>query len=174
MLLQAETEPMLRPFCLLIFIGAASALAAPMYEVTDENGHVTYTDKPPADTKDGDNKAIEQKPLNVLESQPGRDYQKSYEHNQSKVQQKRETAWDNYDQALYDAQQKLKSAQKAQKEGEEMKEGDMIATYGRKRGSFMRPTEEWLERQEQLKRAVSEAEAELNAVKKNKPMLRRN
>jgi hypothetical protein len=165
---------MLRLSCLLILALAASAMAAPLYKVTDENGNVTFTDQPPADGTKSDSKPVEQKPLNVLESPPDKDYQKSFDRNQTKAQERRKTAWDTYDQELADAEQELSSAQKAQKDGESLKEGDMVGTTGRKGATFMRPSDEYLQRQEELKRAVTDAEARLNAVKKNRPMLHRN
>jgi hypothetical protein len=165
---------MLRPGFLLILICSGSVMAAPLYEVTDAKGNVTYTDKPPAASHEGESKAIEQKSLNVLESPPNQDFQKSFDRNRAKAKETRDSAWGAYDKALYGAEQKLKSALAARKEGEAVKEGDMIGTYNPNGSHFMRPSEEYLERQEALKRAVIDAETELSAIKKSKPMLRRN
>lgn len=165
---------MVRLFLLLILFCSGNALAAPMYQVVDEKGNVTFTDKPPADGAQSNSKELEQKPMNVLEAPKGQDFQKSFERHQAQAQEARKSAWQTYDEALVDAEQKLDAAKAAQKEGEIVKEGDMIATQGRKRGAFMRPTEEYLERQEALKRAVDDAAAHLAAVRKQKPALRRN
>jgi len=153
---------------------SAQLLAAPLYQITDAEGHVTYTDKPPASSHEGDSKTVEQKPLNVLESQPDKDYQKSFDHNRAKAKETSETAWKAYDKALAEAKQRLASAKAAQKEGEAVKNGDMISTHNPSGATLMRTSDEYVDRQEALRQAVEQAEADLNAVLKNKPALRRN
>lgn len=156
-------------------ITSSCALAAdPMYRIVDKYGNVTYTDTPPAKQLEGQSSAIEQKPVNVLESPPDTDFQADFDRNRAATRQARESAWEAYDQALAAAEAKLKQAQAAQKEGEVVGDGDMIGTHRRNGASVMRLSEEYLARQEALKRAVAEAEAELQALRKNKPMLRRN
>jgi len=163
---------------LLILVASACfcshLFAAQLYEVTDEQGHITYTDKPPADSHKGESKTIEQKPPNVLESQPGQDYQKSFDHNRAKSKETSEAAWKTYDNALAEAKVQLQSAKAAQKEGEAVGEGDMIAAHNPGGAAIMRTSDNYVARQEALKRAVEEAEANLNAVLKSKPALRRN
>jgi len=168
---------MLRRSLLPIIVTAclcSHALAAPLYQVTDEKGHITYTDKPPADSNEGDSKPVDQKPLNVLESQPSDDFQKSFDRHRAKTNEKRESAWEAYDQSLDEARQRLKSAQAALKTGDTIKQGDMIATHNPSGATLMRPTDEYVARQQALKQAVDDAQANLDAVLKNKPALRRN
>lgn len=174
MLFQFETDPMmLRISLVLILLYGGNAVAAPVYEIRDDKGNITYTDQPPASNASGDSKKIEQKPLNVLDPTPGKDYQKSFDENMQQRQQQRDTAWQQYQSQLESAEQALKSAQQAQKEGSTVKEGDMMATSVDGRQTGMRPSEEYLERQQALDKAVRDAENTLRAVKKQKPQLHR-
>lgn len=164
---------MLRTSLILIVLYAGNALAAPLYEVTDDKGHITYTDQPPVDTTTGGSKEIQQKPVNVLDATPGKDYQKSFDENMQQRQQQRDTAWQQYESELKSAEQALLSAQQAQKEGSTVKEGDMIATSVNGRQTGMRPSEDYLERQQALEQAVQTAEDTLRAIRKRKPQLHR-
>lgn len=163
---------MLRTSLVLILLYSGNVLAAPLYEITDDKGNVTYTDQPPADGKEGSSKAIQQKPLNVLD--PGtQNYQETFEQNAQQRQQQRDSAWQQYESQLQAAEQALKSALQAQKQGSAVQEGDMISTSTNGRQTGMRPSEEYLQRQQELEQAVKNAEATLRTVKKQKPQLHR-
>lgn len=163
---------MLRTSLLMILLCSGSVLAAPLYKVVDADGNVTYTDTPPADQTTGQSEQVTQKPLNVLDKAP-QDFQKSFDKNLEKRQDQRGKAWQDYDKELRAAEQALQQAQKAQKDGETVQEGDMIGVYANKRQTGVRLSEDYIGRQETLKQAVQEAEARLDAAKKQKPALHR-
>lgn len=159
----------------LIFSSCAitATYAAPMYKVVDEHGNVTYTDQPPSDPNAKTSTPVESKPMNVLEGSADKNYQKAFERHTEERQKARDTAWKTYDDAVRQAEQNLAAARKALQQNSGAGEGDYVGVYAKGRQSGVRPSDAYLERQEALKRAVADAEAELSAAKRSKPKLSR-
>ncbi len=154
-----------------LLLASQCATAAPMYKVVDKYGNVTYTDTPPSGNTPDTSTPIEGKPLNVLEGSTSQNYQQSFERHASERQQQRDSAWQTYETAVQQAEQKLAAARKALEQGKVAGDGDFVGVFGNGRQTGVRPSDDYLARKQALKQAATDAEAELNAIKKNKPQL---
>jgi len=154
-----------------LLLASQCAISAPMYKVVDKDGNVSYTDTPPSGKTSDVSTPIEGKPLNVLEGSTDQNYQQSFERHASERQQQRDSAWQAYETAVQQAEQKLTAARKALEQGKVAGDGDFIGVFGSGHQTGVRPSDDYLARKQALKQAVTDAEAELNAIKKNKPQL---
>ncbi len=148
--------------------------AQAVYKITDADGKVRYSDAKPADAGDAKVEAVTIAPeQNIIQADPQMQQwlqqKQSAEHEANQQKTQALSGW----QAEYDAAQTaLKNAEAALAAGKDPKEGDFVGIANRFGGSAgARPSEEFLERVEQLEKDVTAARKHLKAVEARKPTI---
>lgn len=155
------------PLLLVLFSANLFAQNTTLYKTVDEDGNVTFTDTPPADS---DAEQIEiRNDRNVV---PSDDIRRSIEEqNQLRAQQETEKKRELERWKLrYDkAQQELKAAEQAHEDAQVLGEGDVM-------GSAMggaRPSEAWIERLEQSEKNLEAAQQAVRKLEAERRQLQR-
>lgn len=150
------------------------AQAQAVYKITDPDGKVRYSDAKPADAGDARVETVTIAPeQNVIQADPKMqqwlDQKQSAEQEAAHNKTRALSGW----QAEYDAAKAaLAQAEKALADGKDPKEGDFVGISNRFGGSAgARPSEEFLERVEQLEKDVVAARKHLKAVEAKKPVI---
>jgi len=145
--------------------------AEPLYKVVDEEGRVTYTDKPPEESDKAEVTEIPVNPnQNLIKSPSGKSAeQPNKELNQRVAEEKDkdQLAREEYEAKLTEAQKALKDAEQALEDGQAAQKGDWL---GKKFGGT-RPSPQRLERIERLENDIAKAKKHLQSVKKSRPRI---
>ncbi|MGB5323851.1 MAG: DUF4124 domain-containing protein [Pseudomonadales bacterium] len=168
---------------LTITLAAITALAAPpvfaeIYRVIDENGKVSFTDKPPPGTAsaDAEQVSVDENVQNTSMS-PAAVEQKQPEWLKEAIEKRKAeeaarkaaapnaaemTAWR---ESLANAKRALNDAKRAKERGVIASEGDFIG----KAGGGVRPSDQYFEKLRKLEQDVIEAEKQLKSIRQAKP-----
>jgi hypothetical protein len=163
---------------LITSIYMSAAISAEVYKIIDDNGDITYTDKPPhnssekqVETVGNSGPNIMPSPETVAENDPEwvREQHMLREKQASKdrleQQQKTNDLIKQWQQNYASAKVSLKKTKQALAEGKEIGDGDYVGNAG----GGARPSNNYLERVAGLKADLLKAEKELKRLKHNKP-----
>jgi len=153
-------------------------LSAEVYKVIDDNGKVTYTDKPPHNTPKEQIEAVEKNDENIipsLETVAENDPEWIREQRQLREQQAQKAELDQLQKKNEQIKQwktdyagakaALKKAKRAFKEGNAIADGDYVGNAG----GGARPSSSYLQRVASLEADLLKAQKGLKKLKKNKP-----
>ena len=152
-------------------LGAQPLTAETLYKVVDEDGRVTYTDKPP---EESDKAEVTEIPIssdqNIIKNPNGKTVEQRNQELNQQIEERKErdkSAIDQYQSNLTSAQKTLQNAEQALESGLIGQKGDWL---GKKNGGA-RPSPQRLSRIESLENNVDQAKKHLQTVKKSKPQL---
>ncbi|NND39995.1 MAG: DUF4124 domain-containing protein [Pseudomonadales bacterium] len=153
----------------------ATFAQAEIYRVIDENGNISFSDKPPAGAAAEKVEIDENAQNSSLSSEAIEERQPDWlreaqEKRRAEEASKRAAApsaaeMSAWRESLANAKQKLRDAKQAQEQGIVVSEGDFIG----KAGGGVRPSQQYHEKLEKLDQDVIDAKAQLDAVRNAKP-----
>lgn len=165
-------------------IAISATVQAETYRIVDEQGRVTYTDKPPTnDSSDTNTSSVEKLPDNTenqnitpsldtlaedhpewlkeVHEQRAAEAKAAREAKQLELSEQRKE----WREQLKAARAAVKSAEIALEVGKELGEGDFVGNAG----GGARPSSDYLMRLETLEKDLADAKRDLRRIKKSKP-----
>ncbi|NNC55695.1 MAG: DUF4124 domain-containing protein [Pseudomonadales bacterium] len=168
---------------LAITLGLAAAVLTPLagaeiYRVIDENGDISFTDKPPADASGASSETVEidenvqntSLSSEAIEQRQPEWLREAQEKRQAEEARKRAAAPSKAEiaawrESLSQAEQRLREAKAAQKQGIVVSEGDFIG----KAGGGVRPSQQYFEKLKKLDQDVIDAKSSLDEIRRARP-----
>jgi hypothetical protein len=141
---------------------SVGSIATTLYKTTDEQGNVSYSDSPPADTSRTSEINVSDKELNVLPSEGIEQQMREQKVKDSQDANRRRAEQQGWQQRYDQAKAELDQAKRNLQRAEEIQEGDTVGSaFG-----GARPNAEWIERLEQAEADLVQKQRAFDKIKR--------